>query len=55
MLIDYFNVCAHARSLGIAAQIEIMGEPLLVFTGLSFVIYLWLGKPQDCVMKEEKV
>jgi hypothetical protein len=25
-----------ARSLGIAAQIKIMGEPLLVFTGLWF-------------------
>jgi hypothetical protein len=36
MLIDYFNGCAHARSLGIAAQIKIMGEPSLVFTGLWF-------------------
>jgi hypothetical protein len=36
MLIDYFNGYACARSLGIAAQIKIMGEPLLVFTGLWF-------------------
>jgi hypothetical protein len=34
MLIDYFNGCARARSLDIAAQIKIMGEPSLVFTGL---------------------
>jgi hypothetical protein len=34
MLIDYFNGYARARSLGIAAQIKIMGEPSLVFTGL---------------------
>jgi hypothetical protein len=27
MLIDYFNGCARTRSLGIAAQIKIMGEP----------------------------
>jgi hypothetical protein len=27
MWIDYFNGCARARSLGIAAQIKIMGEP----------------------------
>jgi hypothetical protein len=34
MVIDYFNGCARARSLGIAAQIKIMGEPSLVFSGL---------------------
>jgi hypothetical protein len=34
MLIDYFNGCTRARSLGIAAQIKITGETLLVFTGL---------------------
>jgi hypothetical protein len=32
MLIDYFNGCACARSLGIVTQIKIMGEPSLVFT-----------------------
>jgi hypothetical protein len=31
MVIDYFNGCVHARNLGIAAQIKIMGEPMLVF------------------------
>jgi len=36
MVIDYFNGCARARSLGIAAQIKIMGEPPLVFSGLWF-------------------
>jgi hypothetical protein len=34
MLIDYFNGYARARSLGTAAQIKIMGEPSLIFTGL---------------------
>jgi hypothetical protein len=42
MWIDYFNGCARARSLGIVAQIKIMGEPPLVFTGLWFGIYLGL-------------
>jgi hypothetical protein len=42
MLIDYFNGRARARSLGIAAQIKIIGEYLLVFTGLHFGIYLGL-------------
>jgi hypothetical protein len=41
MLIDYFNGCARARSLGIAAQ-KIMREPSLVFTGLWFGIYIGL-------------
>jgi hypothetical protein len=34
MWIDYFNGYARAHSLGIAAQIKIMGEPPLIFTGL---------------------
>jgi hypothetical protein len=42
MVIDYFNGCARACSLGIAAQIKIMGEPLLVFLGLWIGIYLRL-------------
>jgi hypothetical protein len=42
MLIDYFNRRARARSLGIAAQIKIMGEPSLVFSGLWFCNYLRL-------------
>jgi hypothetical protein len=36
MLIDYFNGCVCARSLGTAAPIKIMGEPSSVFTGLWF-------------------
>jgi hypothetical protein len=36
MVIDYFNGCVRARNLGTAAQIKIMGEPSLVFTGLWF-------------------
>jgi hypothetical protein len=42
MFIDYFNGCTRAHSLNIAAPIKIMGEPLLVFTGLWFGIYLGL-------------
>jgi hypothetical protein len=34
MFIDYFNGCMRVRILDIATQIKIMGEPLLVFTGL---------------------
>jgi hypothetical protein len=34
MVIDYFNGCACAHSLGIAAQIKIMGETLLLFSDL---------------------
>jgi hypothetical protein len=36
MVIDYFNGYARAYSLGIAAQIKIMGEPSLVFSGHWF-------------------
>jgi hypothetical protein len=36
MVIDYFNDCTHVYSLGIAAQINIMGELSLVFIGLWF-------------------
>jgi hypothetical protein len=42
MLIDYFNGCTCAHNLGIAAQIQIMGESSLVFKSLWFDIYLWL-------------
>jgi hypothetical protein len=41
MVIDYFNGRAHICSLGIAAQIKIMGEPLLILLGLWFDC-LWL-------------
>jgi hypothetical protein len=36
MVIDYFNGFMRACSLGTMTQIKIMGEPLLVFTGLWF-------------------
>jgi hypothetical protein len=36
MVIDYFNGCVRARSLGTVAQIKSMGEPSLLFTGLWF-------------------
>jgi hypothetical protein len=39
MVTDYFNGCAHARDLGIAAQIKFMGETPLVFSDLWFGIY----------------
>jgi hypothetical protein len=42
MWIDYFNGYVRACSLGIAAQIKIMGELSLVFIGLCFGIYLGL-------------
>jgi hypothetical protein len=42
MVIYYFNGCTRARSLGIVAQIKIMGEPSLVFLDLWFRIYLRL-------------
>jgi hypothetical protein len=34
MVIDYFNGYVRAHSLGIAAQIKIMGELSLVYSGL---------------------
>jgi hypothetical protein len=42
MVIDYFNGYVRACSLSIAAQIKIMGEPSLVFSGQWFGIYLRL-------------
>jgi hypothetical protein len=32
MVIDYFNGCTRTRSLDIAVQIKIMGEPSLKFS-----------------------
>jgi hypothetical protein len=55
MLIDYFNGCARACSLGIASQIKIMGEPSLVFTGLWFWFYsvaFWKNKIMSWKKKE---
>jgi hypothetical protein len=56
MVIDNFNICARACTLSIIAQIKIMEETSLVFSGLWFGIYLLpLEKVQDCVMEEERV
>jgi hypothetical protein len=54
MWIDYFNGCARARSLDIAAQIKIMEEPLLVFTCLWFGIYLGLPSEKYKIMSWKK-
>jgi hypothetical protein len=48
MLIDYFNGCARAHILGIAAQIQIMGEPSLVLIGLWFDISIF-GRLQKSI------
>jgi hypothetical protein len=50
MLIDY----TRARSLGITAQIKIMGEPSLVLTGLCFGIYLGLPSEKYKIMSWKK-
>jgi hypothetical protein len=44
MVIDYFNGCTRARSLGIAAQIKIMGEPSVVFSDHWFNLFGYLLK-----------
>jgi hypothetical protein len=54
MLIDYFNGCARACSLAIAAQIKIMGELSLVFTYLWFVIYLWFPSRNHKIVSWKK-
>jgi hypothetical protein len=52
MVLDCFNDCARARSLGTAAGIKIMEEPSLVFTGLwllskIYKIVLWKKKEYE--------
>jgi hypothetical protein len=47
MLDDYSNGCVCARSLGTAAKIKIMGEPLLIFTGLWFDDVLFMRLPSE--------
>jgi hypothetical protein len=44
MLIDYFNGCARARSLGIEAQIKIMGEPYLGLPSKRYKTVSWKKK-----------
>jgi hypothetical protein len=52
--LDYFNGYARARSLGIVAQIKIMGESPLVFTGLWFGIYLGLPSEKYKIVSSKK-
>jgi hypothetical protein len=54
MWIDYFNGCARAYGLGIAAQIKIMGEPTLVFIGLWFDIYFSLPSKKYKIVSWKK-
>jgi hypothetical protein len=54
ILIDYFNSSALARSLGIAAQIKIIGEPTLVFIGLWFGIYFGMPLEKYKIMSWKK-
>jgi hypothetical protein len=58
-LVDYFNSCVRARSLGIAAQIKNMGALLLVFAGIWYdicTIIFWLPskKIQDYIIEEDE-
>jgi hypothetical protein len=53
MWIDYFIDCRHAQSLDIAAQIKIMGEPL-VFIDLWFDIYLGLPSEKYKIVSWKK-
>ena len=54
MLVDYFNGCVRSRSLGTAAQIKIMGEPSLVFTGLWFGFYVRLPSGKYKIVKKKQ-
>jgi hypothetical protein len=54
MLIDCFNGCVHARSLGIVAQIKIIGEPSLVFTGLWFGFIRLPSKKYKIILWKKK-
>jgi hypothetical protein len=53
MVIDYFNCCTRARSLGIASQIKIMGELLLIFSGQWFD-FIWLPYEKYKIMSWKK-
>jgi hypothetical protein len=58
MLVDSFNGCVHARSLGIAAQIKNMGAPLLVFAGIWYdicAIIFWLPSEKYKIMSWKKM
>jgi hypothetical protein len=55
MWTDYFNGCARAHSLGIAAQIKIMEEPLSVFTDLWFRIYFGLSSEKYKIVLDKSI
>jgi hypothetical protein len=60
MLVDYFNGCVRARSLGIAVQIKNMGAPLLVFAGIwydicAIIFWLPLEKTRLCHGRRRRV
>jgi hypothetical protein len=57
MLVDCFNGCVRARSLGIAAQIKNMGAPLLVFAGIWHdicIIIFWLPSEKYKIISWKK-
>jgi hypothetical protein len=57
MLVDYFNGCVRARSLGIAAQIKNMGALLMVFAGIWYdicAIIFWLPSEKYKIMSWKK-
>jgi hypothetical protein len=57
MLIDYFNGCVRACSLGIAAQIKNMGAPLLIFADIWYdicAIIFWLSSEKYKIISWKK-
>jgi hypothetical protein len=57
MLVDYFNGCVRARSLGIVAEIQNMGVPLLVFADIWYDIYaiiFWLPSEKYKIISWKK-
>jgi hypothetical protein len=57
MLVDYFNGCVRARSLGITAQIKNMGASLLVFAGIWYDIcatIFWLPSEKYKILSWKK-
>jgi hypothetical protein len=55
LMVNYFNGCTYAYSLGIVAQVKFMGEPSLVFIWLWFsFIRLPLEKHKIIVWKKKE-
>jgi hypothetical protein len=53
-VIDYFNGYARARSLGTVAQIKIMGDPFLVFSGQWFDFILMPSEKYKIMLWKKK-